>query len=154
MNRINTEVYDDSQNCTSRAQLSHQDVLDRIAACQYDTSFQFSKDDRSKSITITSVDDELNEGDGMLRVDVTAPSGYRNFNGSAWTRIVDNDVPHLRYWVDKHEVVEGESVAWTLLRDNYFETKLTARLSYEFLHRYPPPQENYGFSGHANRYAY
>ena len=145
LNRVNSEVHD---AVNVAAELSyHTKMFSTARPPGVRHTFQLAKDETSSSISITSVDDDENEGDGMLRVDVSPPTGYTAVDKSAWTRIVDDDLPHLRFSVDKTEVVEGESVEWTLLRDDYHDVKTIARASYEVLHRYPPPEQNFESSG-------
>ena len=56
-------------------------------------------------------DDELNDGDGMVRADLNlgaAASSYDVLQGKAWTRVVDDDVPEVELILLKERVTEGE----------------------------------------------
>ena len=75
-------------------------------------------------------DDALNDGDGMVVAKLTvSESDYNVTNGSAWVRIVDDDVPEVTLSVTKSLIIEGEAYEWHLTRNCCNENRL--RLSTE-----------------------
>ena len=102
-------------------------------------TFEFAKNETSKTISIATDDDEINEGDGMLEARVVLPRGYASSARDGWARIVDDDIPTLTLGVSSDNVTEGDSVDWTLSRDKYFESQIIARPAWEAVHYFVPP---------------
>ena len=62
-------------------------------------------------LAVVTHDDELNDGDGMVRADLNlgaAASFYDVLQSKAWTRVVDDDVPEVTLLLLKERVIEGE----------------------------------------------
>ena len=62
-------------------------------------------------LAVITHDDELNDGDGMVRADLNlgaSASSYDVLQGKAWTRVVDDDVPEVTLIQLKERVTEGE----------------------------------------------
>ena len=62
-------------------------------------------------LAVVTHDDELNDGDGMVRADLdlgAAASFYDVLQSKAWTRVVDDDVPEVTLVLLKERVIEGE----------------------------------------------
>ena len=94
----------------------------------------------SADLTIPTANDNLNDGDGMIRaVLVGLSSGYNVGNDSTWIRVVDDDVPQVTLSVNKTSIVEGETWEWSTERSAYFENNLGTVTGYEA--RYYQPDD-------------
>ena len=84
-------------------------------------------------------DDELNEGDGMIRADLQVSASEYNIidRGEAWTRVIDNDVPEVTLSVTKNSVVEGEDNAWHVTRDCCADNNLPLANASKWVQFYP-----------------
>ena len=101
------------------------------------SSVAFLVGESSKTLSIPTHDDEVNEGDGQVVARITAPANHSiTAPRQRWTRIVDDDIPHVTLTVDKNEVVEGDTATWTLTRSDYASNELIVRPSYEWVHTY------------------
>ena len=140
LNRSNSEVYE-SENIEATA-LFHSKLFDSPET-RYSGAFAFAEGETSSSWPfVVTRDDESNEGDAMFQVNVPSPSKYTGTIISDWTRIVDDDIPEVTLEVDKTEVIEGDSVVWTVTRDSYFDGRLNTRASFEYHHFRAPPLED------------
>ena len=94
----------------------------------------------SADLTIPTANDNLNDGDGMIRADLEGVfSDYNVGNHSTWIRVVDDDVPRVTASVNKTSIVEGESFEWSTERSAYFEGDLGMVNGYEA--RYYQPDD-------------
>ena len=81
---------------------------------------QFTEGQTSATVSFDTHDDMLNEGDGMIRADLDLSAGvssYTVLNESAWTRVVDDDIPEVTLSLSTDSIVEGEEYSWFLERD-------------------------------------
>ena len=81
--------------------------------------------------------DALNEGDGMVRVDLDDLGPFRAGTRSTWVRVVDDDIPEVTLSAPETEVVDEEGLEWHLERSCC--TEETAYFAYDSItvQRYP-----------------
>ena len=107
----------------------------------------FAVDETSKTISMTTDGDAVNEGDGKIEVSFSRPAAYEFPLRRGWTRVVDDDVPEVTLSVSATEVVEGDTVTWTLSRSDYVQRVLQVLPHYEWRHFFPPPDRDRHLSG-------
>ena len=97
----------------------------------------FAEDATEFRLAIPTHDDELNEGDGMVRADLSGVGNYQTVTGSTWVRIVDDDVPTVTLSATKTSIVEGEPFEWHLTRSDYISEILFLATEREYVRYYP-----------------
>ena len=76
--------------CTSSATRATA-CASRIASTR--NTLSFAKDATEFQATVPTNDDQLNEGDGMVRADFSLAESYQVLPGSTWIRFVDDEAP-------------------------------------------------------------
>ena len=99
----------------------HAKIFNSEAALPATTRYLDFAEGRFSATLLAGVthNDELNEGDGMIRADLQVSSSEYNIinRGEGWTRVIDDDVPVVSLSVAKNSLVEGDEIAWSVTRD-------------------------------------
>ena len=107
-------------------------------------------------LTVPTHDDQLNEGDGMVRADLSGVGSYQTVPGSTWIRIVDDDVPTVTLSVDTTSITEGEPIEWSMARSGFISDILRLSTEREFVKYYPdqsgPPISRRCHTGHCSNH--
>ena len=92
-------------------------------------------------LAVVTHDDELNDGDGMVRADLdleASGSSYDVLQGQAWTRVVDDDIPEVTLILLKDRIVEGDrGIQWEIRRNCCPEERLSIGYDLEEVHFQP-----------------
>ena len=116
----------------------HAKMFESTALPSTRNNFTFAAGVTEIRLTVPTHDDELNEGDGMVRADLSGVgSYYEAVSGSTWVRIVDDDVPTVTFSVDETSITEGEPIEWSIARSGYISEWLRPSTERDYVRYYP-----------------
>ena len=105
---------------------------------------EFDAGAASTTLTLTTQDDEINEGDGELYVEIKRYLTYR-IMGNARTEVLikDDDVPVVTAEYSERDIIEGTPLGFSVVRTGYTSTFLEVyfRSDKRFNHPYFPGRD-------------
>ena len=109
---------------------------------------EFDAGAASTSLTVTTQDDEINEGDGELYVEIKRHLTYR-IKGDARQAVVvkDDDVPVVTMQESEQDIIEGQEVAWSYVRTGDTTNQMRIRVAYSSTYNHPYyPERNRAYN--------